>query len=485
MPSGEGDTSLPNEKPDQLSANSWWNGKGDNDAHTPGTITPLPDGDDSKDHLLPFNEVDPSNGQAFGLLTPPPEAFTGPISTMVDPAARVAHWQEGSEELIAQSLTTEDASERTLQLDDEESEEEPEEEPEWDFVLPKIPPPVVFNPDALDHSAIFSMRELVGAMQRGTDHATVERYLGHFDASVVRGKVNSEVEGFPAMFYAVETNNELIIRAFAGYGGDVNAVYGEKKIPLLAFAVILSETIQRQTTLAVATLFCFGATAEVIPKAFYSPYCVDLQDGGPDMDSLEDLGDENKSWCTSESVRARLARNLDLTQRYYLNRSTQVKKPSIREKQVAKLRKAEALLGIPYFLIGQTPAAAAMRHHLLSYMLRDAGRHTKKPLVLVFAGPSGHGKTELARRLGHLLSLELEVVDCTIYNREDELFGPRAPYVGSAAGSPLNNFLARKSGKKCIVFLDEFEKTTRDIHNALLIPFDKGTCPPCRRLSAC
>jgi ATP-dependent Clp protease ATP-binding subunit ClpA len=76
--------------------------------------------------------------------------------------------------------------------------------------------------------------------------------------------------------------------------------------------------------------------------------------------------------------------------------------------------------------------------------------------------------------LGDLLNLELHVSDCTIVNRENELFGPRNPYVGAEEGSPLNNFLAKKNGQRCIVFLDEFEKTTSDIWNALLIPFDKG-----------
>jgi ATP-dependent Clp protease ATP-binding subunit ClpA len=76
--------------------------------------------------------------------------------------------------------------------------------------------------------------------------------------------------------------------------------------------------------------------------------------------------------------------------------------------------------------------------------------------------------------LGTLLNLELHVSDCTIVARENELFGPRKPYVGAEEGTPLNNFLARKNGQRCIVFLDEFEKTTQEVWNALLIPFDKG-----------
>jgi len=95
-------------------------------------------------------------------------------------------------------------------------------------------------------------------------------------------------------------------------------------------------------------------------------------------------------------------------------------------------------------------------------------------------GPSGHGKTELARRMGDLLTLEMECVDCTEMKHETDLFGPKKPYLGYQAGSPVNNFLARNSGKRCIVFLDEFEKTTREVQNALLIPFDEGEFPfPC------
>jgi ATP-dependent Clp protease ATP-binding subunit ClpA len=142
----------------------------------------------------------------------------------------------------------------------------------------------------------------------------------------------------------------------------------------------------------------------------------------------------------------------------------------VRHRQIATRRNAEAILGIQYFLIGQTIASNALLRKLLSYITLPS----KRPLVLAFAGPSGHGKTELARKLEVLMGLDLQVVDCTIVNQEKELFGPRAPYVGSERGSPLNNFIARNAGRRSIVFLDEFEKTSRDIHQALLLPFDNG-----------
>jgi ATP-dependent Clp protease ATP-binding subunit ClpA len=58
--------------------------------------------------------------------------------------------------------------------------------------------------------------------------------------------------------------------------------------------------------------------------------------------------------------------------------------------------------------------------------------------------------------------------------RKTDLLGPKAPYIGSAQGSLLNNFLCENEHQPCIVFLDEFEKCGKDVHEALLLPFDEG-----------
>jgi len=354
----------------------------------------------------------------------------------------------------------------------EESWEEEDTSAEWDFVLPVLTPPARLQPGIGEGQEGFSLLDLLGAMQDGVTLQGIQSYLGYYDNATIRRHINGTVLGFPAMLFVVATNNDWILRTWVGYGGDVTAVHEASQVPLLAFAIMHAETIQTETTQVVATLLSLGASAQVIPSAFYTPFCHDLPDKGPELASLEDLSDENKQWCT-EVAREKLARTMNITQRYYLERATKTKKPSVRHRQVALLRNAESLLGIPYFLIGQTTAANLLLQNLLSYIMIP----TRKPLVLVFAGPSGHGKTELARRLGYLMSLELEVVDCTIHNHEMELFGPRKPFVGSEPGSPLNNFLAKHDGKRCVVFLDEFEKTTKDIHQALLLPFDNGMFP--------
>lgn len=312
-------------------------------------------------------------------------------------------------------------------------------------------------------------------MQRGATCHELERYFSYYGDAQVREVLKqqpsvSSVEGFDLMFYAVATNQPAIVQLCAAYGGNPNAVHHRSGTPLIAFAVLQADVIQTHTTGVVSVLLALGASARVFPSAFYRPFLQDLPFDGPHEDLLTDLSDQEKEWCQEPTVQRKLAQTLDLSQRYFLAREARAKKPSARHAQVAAGFKMQSLLGIQYFLIGQTSAAVSLKAKLLAYMTLPSNR----PLVLVFAGPSGHGKTELARKLGELLNLPLRVVDCTIYNREADLFGYRPPHLKASEGTPANNFLVSHAGKRCIMFLDEFEKTTEDVHKSLLIPFDNG-----------
>jgi hypothetical protein len=343
---------------------------------------------------------------------------------------------------------------------------QPEEPEGWDFILPSVQAPVSMTPGPGD---FFDPTNIVGALQQGANEQAVRTYFNYFDAMTISRRINDTVDGFPSIFYAAATNNDRILRAWIALGGDVNAIHAPSQAPLLAFAIVHSETIERDTSHIVATLLSLGATPLAIPAAFYTPYLRELPDTGPEDDGLKDVAASTMQWL-SKDIRAKLARTTHLTNRYNLERALKTKRPSARHWQIAQRKNAEPLLGLPYFLIGQSLAA----NRLLSKFLAHLAVPGNKPLVLVFAGLSGHGKTELARRLGYLMNLELEVVDCTIVSHEMELFGGRHPYVNADRGTPLNNFLARNSGQRSIVFLDEFEKTTREIHQALLLPFDNG-----------
>lgn len=121
-------------------------------------------------------------------------------------------------------------------------------------------------------------------------------------------------------------------------------------------------------------------------------------------------------------------------------------------------------------MIGQQPATQQVLQSIRCHIQLK----TKAPLVLLFSGPSGHGKTELASRMGELLSLEILRIDCTEMNRESDMFGPKAPFSGHENGSPLNNYLAKWAGQKTVIFLDEVGKTNDEVRKSLLLLFESG-----------
>jgi hypothetical protein len=187
------------------------------------------------------------------------------------------------------------------------------------------------------------------------------------------------------MFYAVETNDEKLVQLFTQYGGEVNCFASYKdchRIPLLGFAIINALRLEQPTTAMTATLLSLGATAEVIPRAFYNPFTKDLPVNGPPKDTLTDLHDPQRSWCESKETRKALARAVDLTQRYYLHKSTMIPKPRKRHWQVTRLQHAEPLWEVPYLLIGQIPAATMVMEKMVNNLVTQP----KKPMVLVFAG---------------------------------------------------------------------------------------------------
>jgi hypothetical protein len=94
-----------------------------------------------------------------------------------------------------------------------------EDESEWDFILPSVPPPSHLTP-----GIAFSLPNIVGAMQLGASLQTVQDCLGYYDENTVRKNVNGEVDGFPAMFFVVATNNPAIIRTWVAYGGGVDVI---------------------------------------------------------------------------------------------------------------------------------------------------------------------------------------------------------------------------------------------------------------------
>ncbi len=103
------------------------------------------------------------------------------------------------------------------------------------------------------------------------------------------------------------------------------------------------------------------------------------------------------------------------------------------------------------------------------------GSEDKPMASFLFSGPTGVGKTELARQLAFNLDSHLERIDMSEYMEKhavSKLLGAPPGYVGYDQGGLLTD--AIKKNPHCILLLDEIEKAHPDIYNVLLQVMDNG-----------
>jgi ATP-dependent Clp protease ATP-binding subunit ClpA len=94
----------------------------------------------------------------------------------------------------------------------------------------------------------------------------------------------------------------------------------------------------------------------------------------------------------------------------------------------------------------------------------------------VFAGPTGVGKTELAKQLARVLGVEFVRFDMSEYMEKhtvSRLIGAPPGYVGFDQGGLLTD--AIRKTPYCVLLLDEIEKAHPDIYNVLLQVMDHAT----------
>jgi len=126
-------------------------------------------------------------------------------------------------------------------------------------------------------------------------------------------------------------------------------------------------------------------------------------------------------------------------------------------------------------VFGQDPAIDALAAAIK--MSRSGLGKVDKPIgSFLFSGPTGVGKTEVAKQLAYVLGIELLRFDMSEYMERhavSRLIGAPPGYVGFDQGGLLTEAISKKP--HCVLLLDEIEKAHPDIFNVLLQVMDHGT----------
>ncbi|MGZ8261362.1 MAG: ATP-dependent Clp protease ATP-binding subunit ClpA [Methylotenera sp.] len=110
-------------------------------------------------------------------------------------------------------------------------------------------------------------------------------------------------------------------------------------------------------------------------------------------------------------------------------------------------------------------------------MARSGLGQGNKPVgSFLFSGPTGVGKTEVAKQLAYIMGIELIRFDMSEYMERhavSRLIGAPPGYVGFEQGGLMTEAITKHP--YCVLLLDEIEKAHPDIFNILLQVMDHGT----------
>lgn len=158
-----------------------------------------------------------------------------------------------------------------------------------------------------------------------------------------------------------------------------------------------------------------------------------------------------------------------------ISRWTKIPVSDLLEDEIKKLRHLEVELKSR--VVGQEIAVQAVANSIINSRVGLA--NPERPIgSFIFLGPSGVGKTELARTLAKLLFNDVNSIiriDMSEYqdkNTISRLIGAPPGYIGYEDGGQLTEKVRNKPYS--IILLDEIEKANKDILNVMLQILDDG-----------
>ena len=142
----------------------------------------------------------------------------------------------------------------------------------------------------------------------------------------------------------------------------------------------------------------------------------------------------------------------------------------------------ETVEALDKYIVGQDEAkravAIALRNRYRRSRLSPEMREEITPKNIIMVGPTGVGKTELARALSSALfsdesaMIRLDMSEYMEPHSVSKLIGSPPGYVGYGEGGQLTERVRRKP--YCVILFDEIEKAHPDVFNILLQVLDDG-----------
>jgi ATP-dependent Clp protease ATP-binding subunit ClpA len=156
-----------------------------------------------------------------------------------------------------------------------------------------------------------------------------------------------------------------------------------------------------------------------------------------------------------------------------VSRIARIPERTVSSSEIDRLRNLSG--EIRQFLFGQDAAVDSVVEAVKRS--RAGFREEGKPVAsFLFVGPTGVGKTELARQLSRILGIALHRFDMSEYQEKhtvSRLIGSPPGYVGYEEGGLLTD--AIRKTPHAVLLLDEVEKAHQDVYNILLQMMDYAT----------